>query len=57
MAKIEKVRAVIIKHCDKCCIGVCQVCILNTIKKILNYEGCNYVRTTKKSNSHTKSRR
>ena len=56
MAKIEKVRAVIIKHCDKCCIGVCQVCILNTIKKILNYEGCNYART-KKSNSRTKSRR
>ena len=58
MIKIVAVRETILKHCKNCCFGICKVCILNTLKKILNYErGKNGKSSRSKSKSSSKSKR
>lgn len=58
MGKVDLTRKVIDKHCNNCCIGLCEVCIINTIRVILNYGGnIDYAKSrTKTSYSRKKAR-
>ncbi|MBR2240844.1 MAG: hypothetical protein IJ890_05645 [Clostridia bacterium] len=57
MSRAERVRNTIVRHCNNCCIGICEVCILNTLKNILDERFIENGEHTRKKRASNKFRK